>query len=68
MNNLGLPHTSLAFFCQGGVGDMMSTCYLLSDRGKRSIFYPQPKVILRTLSPPLNGGVFAAWEPYTSVR
>ena len=28
----------------------------------------QPRVILITLSPPLNGGIFGASEPYTSVR
>ena len=51
--------------CKTAVGG----CYLQSFRGKKDRSITQPRVILtRTLSPPLNGGIFLASVPCTAVR
>ena len=54
-----ISHLSFSY-CEGA--------FLLSYRGKRpDQLITQSRVILITLSPPLNGGIYGASEPYTCV-
>ena len=60
------------FFLDDAIHDLLHSVKVLPTElylvGVKDRSITQPRVILKTLSPPLNGGVFGASEPYTSVR